>query len=360
MVPVTKPFLPPIEEYESLLKGIWERNWLTNDGPLATGLEQELKKYLGVPDLLYLANGTIALQIAIKALGLKGEIITTPYSFVATTTSIVWESCTPVFVDIDPLTLNIDPAYIEKAITPHTCAILATHLYGNPCDIDAIDSIAKRYGLKVIYDAAHCFGSTYKGRSVFCYGDISITSFHATKIYHTIEGGAVFTEDKDLLQQMARMRNFGLEGGELFAGTGTNGRNSEFHAAMGLVNLKYIDALLAKRKADYLFYQQQLNGLSIQQPAGNAYANSNYAYFPITLTDEAVLCKMIDALGIHAIFPRRYFHPSLNTLLPQFSVYSCPQSTNVSERTVCLPLYNTITHEEISEICRILLEVQKS
>lgn len=357
MVPITKPFLPPIEEYEALLKDIWQRNWLTNDGPLSTALEARLKEHLDVPGILYLANGTIALQTAIKALGLKGEIITTPYSFVATTSSIVWEGCKPVFVDIDPATMNIDPALIEAAITPQTCAILATHLYGNPCDIEAIDNIAKKAGLKVIYDAAHCFGSTYKGRSVFCYGDISITSFHATKVYHTIEGGAVFTEDNALLQQMARMRNFGMQGGELLSCVGTNGKNSEFHAAMGLLNLKYIDGLLEKRKADFFFYRQRLGSACMQQQTFE-WASTNYSYFPVTLPTEALLCKMMDALNTHAIYPRRYFYPSLNNL-SLFGLHHCPHSTSIAARTMCLPIYNSITHEDMELITDVLLEVQK-
>lgn len=359
MVPITKPFLPPIEEYEALLKGIWQRNWLTNDGPLSTNLEAQLKDYLDVPHVLYMANGTIALQTAIKALGLKGEIITTPYSFVATTTSIVWEGCKPVFVDIDPATMNIDPALIEAAITPRTCAILATHIYGNPCNIEAIEDIATQHGLKVIYDAAHCFGSTYKGKSVFCYGDISITSFHATKVYHTIEGGAVFTKDKNLMQQMVRMRNFGLEGGELLSCVGTNGKNSELHAAMGLINLKYIDALLEKRKADYLYYQQQLSGLRVQQQQAYKYAGTNYSYFSLTLPTEELLCKMMDALNRHYIYPRRYFYPSLNTL-PFYGAYSCPNSIDVSARTMCLPIYDSITQEDIQLTAQVLLEAQNS
>ena len=237
MIPVTKPFLPPKEEYEDFLRGIWSRNWLTNNGPLVNELELRLKEYLKVKHLLYLSNGTIALQIAIKALGLKGEIITTPFSYVATTSSIVWENCKPVFVDIDPKTLNIDPEKLETAITKKTTAILATHVYGNPCDIEAIQAIADKHHLKVIYDAAHCFGTKYKGKSVFEYGDVSTTSFHSTKIFHTVEGGAVFTKDPSMLKRMAYMRNFGHDGPEKFNGVGINGKNSEFHAAMGLVNL---------------------------------------------------------------------------------------------------------------------------
>jgi dTDP-4-amino-4,6-dideoxygalactose transaminase len=205
MIPVTKPFLPKAKEYDTYLQSIWERQWLTNNGPLVNEFELKLKNYLNVEHLLFVANGTVALQIAIKALELKGEIITTPFSFVATTSSIVWEGCTPVFTDIDPETFNIDPQKIEDAITTKTSAILATHVYGNPCDIDSIQEIANRHGLKVIYDAAHCFGTLYKGKSVFEYGDISTTSFHATKLVHSIEGGAVFTQNSELLKKMAFM-----------------------------------------------------------------------------------------------------------------------------------------------------------
>ena len=231
MINVTKPFLPEIEEYITYLRGIWDRNWLTNNGPLVNDLELKLKEYLNVKHLLYLGNGTIALQIAIKALGLKGEIITTPFSYVATTSAIVWEGCDPVFADIDKDTFNIDPAKIEQAITDKTTGILATHVFGNPCDIDAIQKIAVKHNLKVIYDAAHCFGTHYKGKSVYNYGDVSTASFHATKLFHTIEGGAVITNNAELLKKMAYMRNFGHETAETFAGVGINGKNSEFHAA---------------------------------------------------------------------------------------------------------------------------------
>jgi dTDP-4-amino-4,6-dideoxygalactose transaminase len=238
MIPVTKPFLPPIDEYKEYIDGIYQRQWLTNNGPLVNELELKLKEHLNVSHLLYLGNGTIAIQIAIKALELKGEIITTPFSYVATTSSIAWENCKPVFVDIDKDTLNIDPSKIEAAINANTSAILATHVYGNPCDIDAIQRIANKHNLKVIYDAAHCFGTKYKGKSVFEYGDVSTTSFHATKLFHTTEGGAVITTNPELLKKMSYLRNFGHDGPEKFECVGINGKNSEFHAAMGLVNLK--------------------------------------------------------------------------------------------------------------------------
>ena len=278
MIPVTKPFLPPKEEVFQLLEDVWQRQWLTNNGPLVNELELKLKEYLGLPHMLFLSNGTIALQIAIKALGLKGEIITTPFSYVATTSSIIWEGCTPVFVDIDEHTLNINPELIEAAITPATSAILATHVFGNPCDIDRIQEIADKHQLKVIYDAAHCFGTTYKGSSVFAYGDISTASFHATKLFHTVEGGAVFCQDPDLLKKMSFLRNFGHHGPDNFAETGINGKNSEFHAAMGLVNLKYIHAILKHRKTLVQHYNSWLSREGIGRPSIQNGAQYNYAY----------------------------------------------------------------------------------
>ena len=238
MINVTKPFLPPIEEYKAYIDQIWERNWLTNNGPLVNELELRLKELLNIDHFLFTGNGTIALQIAIKALELHGDIITTPFSYVATTSSVVWEGCNPVFVDIDANTLNIDAAKIDSAITDNTTAIMATHTYGNPCDIDAIQAIAGRHNLKVIYDAAHCFGTKYKGKSVYLYGDISTASFHATKVFHTIEGGALITKDSSLLRKMAYMRNFGHNGPLDFADVGINGKKFRVSCCHGFGKLK--------------------------------------------------------------------------------------------------------------------------
>src|SRR5690554_5175693 len=248
MIPVTKPFLPPQEEYQAYLNEIWSSGWLTNMGPLSVELEQKLTAHLRVPQLLYVTNGTVALQMAIKALDLKGEIITTPFSFVATTSSIVWEGCTPVFVDIDSESLNIDAGKIEAAITEKTTAILATHVYGNPCDVLAIEAIAKKHNLKVIYDAAHAFGVEVYGKSIFEYGDISTCSLHATKLYHSGEGGFIVATDAELLKKLAHIRNFGISSFDSFSELGLNGKNSEMHAALGLVNLNYIAAIHNKRK----------------------------------------------------------------------------------------------------------------
>lgn len=358
MIQVTKPFLPPIDEYFNFVKGIYKRNWLTNNGPLVNELELKLKEYLQLPHLLYLNNGTIALQIAIKALDLEGEIITTPFSYVATTSSIVWEGCQPVFVDIDQDTLNIDPAKIEAAITNKTSAILATHVYGNPCDIDAIGEIAKKYGLKVIYDAAHCFATKYKGKSVFVYGDISTASFHATKVFHTVEGGAVITEDPELLKKMSYMRNFGHNGPEDFLGVGINGKNSEFHAAMGVANLKYADLILKKRKSDSELYNARLTFFKYRTISLTKNSEFNYAYYPVILESEKEVLKCIEELNANRIFPRRYFYPSLSSLF-YLEKQNTPISDDLSKRVICLPLFYDIDEAEIDLICRILIRAQK-
>jgi dTDP-4-amino-4,6-dideoxygalactose transaminase len=359
MIPVTKPFLPPQEEYNKYISEIWQRQWLTNNGPLVNELELKLKEYLGVEHLLYLSNGTIALQLAIKALGLTGEIITTPFSYVATTSSIVWEGCTPVFVDIDSNSLNIDSNKIEEAISSKTSAILATHVYGNPCDMEAIEAIAQRHNLKVIYDAAHCFGTLYKGRSIFEYGDISTTSFHATKLFHTVEGGAVFTKNPELLKTMAYMRNFGHNGPEDFFGIGINGKNSEFHAAMGLVNLKYIDQIRDKRKELSAYYDKKLEGLSKTTPVLLKESQFNFAYYPIVLPSEEILEKMVKVLNDNLVYPRRYFYPSLHHL-NYVESQDLPVSESVSKRVLCLPLYQTLSFEEIDFIARLMLRVQNN
>jgi dTDP-4-amino-4,6-dideoxygalactose transaminase len=304
-----------------------------------------------------LGNGTIALQIALKALDIKGEVITTPFSYVATTSSIVWEGCTPLFVDIDENTLNIDPNKIEKSITPKTTAILATHCFGNACDIEAIDTIAKKHDLKVIYDAAHCFGTMYKGKSIFSFGDVSTSSFHATKLYHTIEGGAVFTSSSEILKIMAYMRNFGHDGPESFHGIGINGKNSEFHAAMGLVNLNYIESILKKREEQCDRYDTKLKNLVKIRPKIQKDCTFNYAYYPIILESETILLKIKEALQRKEIFTRRYFYPSLSHL-PYVGKSSTPISDDISKKILCLPLYDSLSEEEQDMICRIILRTQ--
>ncbi len=357
MIPVTKPFLPPQSEYQSWLDGIWERNWQTNNGPLVHKLEQSLKEYLGMEHLLYTGNGTIAIQIAIKALELKGEIITTPFSYVATTSSIVWEGCKPVFVDIEPTTCNIDPQKIEAAITPHTSAILATHVYGIPCDVEVIARIAKKHNLKVIYDGAHAFGVKVNGRSIFSYGDVSTTSFHATKVFHTIEGGAVFTTDAELHKKMAFLRNFGHDGPERFNGIGVNGKNSEFHAAMGLTNFPHLPAILQRRREQSEYYKSLLSSLPITYPATSQIEAYNYCYFPIIFPSEKLLLQCKSALEDQNIGCRRYFYPGLNTL--DYTGGACPVSDEISTRVLCLPLYHSLTREEQERVVEVLLVIAR-
>ena len=360
MIPVTQPFLPPKEEYEKYLDGIWTRKWLTNMGPLASQLEMELKDHLKVSHLLFVTNGTVALQMAIKALDLKGEIITTPFSFVATTSSVVWEGCNPVFVDIDKHSLNIDATKIEAAITEKTSAILATHVYGNPCDVDAIEKIAKKHNLKVIYDAAHAFGVEVNGKSIFEYGDISTCSLHATKLYHSIEGGLLVSTDAELLKKLAYIRNFGFDGPENFAELGLNGKNSEFHAAMGLANLKYIEAIKEKRETLAKQYDEKLLTLKARRPIWHSQSENNNSYYPIVFESEELLLKSITHLQSHGVFSRRYFYPSLASALPYIEAKNLEIADDIAKRVLCLPLFYDLTSEEVNLICRLLLRVQNN
>lgn len=359
MIHITKPFLPPVEEYEKYVKGIWQRNWLTNNGPLVNLLELELKDYFGLKHMLFVGNGTIALQLAIKALELTGEVITTSFSYVATIDSLVWSGLKPVFVDIEPDSLNIDPNKIEDAITPETSAILATHVYGNPCDIDRIQKIAAKHNLKLVYDGAHCFGTKYRDKSVFAFGDACIVSFHATKLFHTIEGGAVFAQDPEVLRRMALMRNFGHTGSNTFEGVGINGKNSEFHAAMGLANLRYAEEILRVRKEQWLYYQELLADFNAKPLKINKHAEFNYAYYPLILSGEDELLEYEKILHVNYIYPRRYFYPSLNQL--DFTGnQSAPVSEDYSKRILCLPLFHEMSPETQQMITRFLLRIQNN
>ena len=360
MIQVTKPFLPPVEDYKKYIDKIWQRQWLTNMGPLSSELEMQLKEFLNLDHLIFVTNGTVALQLAIRALDLKGEIITTPFSFVATTSSIVWEGCTPVFVDIDKNSLNIDADKIEAAITENTSAILATHVYGNPCEIDKIEEIAKKHNLKIIYDAAHAFAVQYKGKSVFEYGDISICSLHATKLYHSTEGGLIITKDPSLLKKAAIMRNFGISDFNKFAELGINGKNSEFHAAMGLVNLKYVDDIIAKRRELSLQYNIGLKNVKGYFPTWNTNSDPNFAYYPIVLQTEQLLLNVMEELGKNQIFTRRYFYPSLASALPYLEPKDLPITDDISKRVLCLPLYYDLTIEEVNLITRLILRTQNN
>jgi dTDP-4-amino-4,6-dideoxygalactose transaminase len=351
---VTKSFLPPFEEYQEAIKGIWENTWLTNNGPLVRKLESQLKEYLGVENLLYVGNGTIALQIAVKAMELKGEIITTPFSYCATTTAILWENLKPVFVDIEPDTFNINADLIEAAITEKTSAILATHVYGRPCDVEKIEQIAKKYHLKVIYDGAHCFGASYKGKSVLSFGDITTCSFHATKVFHTIEGGSVICNDKQLYEKLELYRSFGHRGDDYFS-LGINAKNSEFHAAMGLCNLPKVADIIEKRKIISEKYDALLNWEKLKRPSQDIDGFSyNYAYYPVILASEDKLHQITDALKEEDITPRRYFYPSLNQL-PYLDFYNpCPVSESYSSRALSLPLYYDLALNDVEKISAII------
>lgn len=351
---VTKPFLPSRQAYQTLVDQIWSRNWLTNNGPLLNRLEIELRQFLGLDKLLVVTNGTLALQLAIKALGLQGEVITTPFSYVATTSSIVWEGCRPVMVDIEPDTLNIDPARIEAAITPATTAILATHVFGNPCETDAIGAIAARHGLKVIYDAAHAFGVRLHGRSIFAEGDVSTASFHATKLFHTIEGGAVVARTGEIDHRLSLLRNFGHTSAVSFDGPGINAKASEFHAAMGLCNLPHVTNLIAARKTVAGWYAARLEGSGLVRQRIRPQTEYNYAYMPVIFQDEAELLRVLELLANARIFPRRYFYPALSTLDYVEPRHPVPVAEDISRRILCLPLYHDLSEDEVVMICRLI------
>ena len=361
-IQVTEPFLPPFEEYVEYLKGIWGRNWLTNQGPLVQEFEQKLQAHhqLSMP-VHCVANGSLGLQIALKALGVKGEVITTPFSYVATTACPLWEGCTVKFADIEPDTLTIDPKAVEAAITPKTEAILATHVFGNPCDVEALEMIAKRHDLALIFDAAHAFGVTYKGKSILEYGDASMVSLHATKLMHAVEGGFIVAKDPAVAEKMEWMRRFGHAGAETFHGVGTNAKMSEFHAAMGLCNLNHIDAILEKRKAicgayDQAFFSSQHSGVRALFYRDGA--SRNYAYSPVMFESEGNLLDAVARLESGGIYPRRYFYPALDQvpeLLPE--ALKCPITSSVSKTILCLPLSVSMDNKVTEEVCDIIKEI---
>jgi dTDP-4-amino-4,6-dideoxygalactose transaminase len=350
---VTKSFLPPIKEYQSYLKNIWQSDILTNQGPLLNQFETAIKGYLDVNNFHMVSNGTIALQIALRSFGFKkGEIITTPFTYVATTSSILWEGFEPVFVDIEPDTFCIDAGKIEQAITSKTRAIMPVHVFGFPCDIAKIEEIAKQHGLKVIYDAAHAFGSTYRGKSLLDFGDITVCSFHATKPFHTIEGGGLIVKDKELSDKIELIKHFGHTGDQYFI-LGINAKASEFQAAMGLCNLKYIDRIIQARKKVSEKYDALFNKRFPRQtqPPDFSY---NYAYYPLLLKSKNELLTKMSLLNQNEIFPRRYFSPSLNKLPYIENANSCPISEDIASRILCLPLYGDLEASSIEQICKLI------
>ena len=356
MINVTKTFLPPKYEYQDILDRAWETGWLTNRGVLVNELENKLKSYLNVPNIICTTNGTLPLQIAIKALKLTGEIITTPFSYVATTSSIVWEGCKPVFVDIHPEYLTIDETKIEAAITTKTSAILATHVFGNPCNVEIIEKIAEKHQLQVIYDAAHAFGVTYKNESIFNFGHVSTCSFHATKVFHTAEGGAMFTNNSNLYNRLFYHHNFGHKSLESFEGIGINAKMSELQAAMGLAVLPYFNRIMKERKAVVEAYNTAFQNTHLQLLKLRPHTTWNYSYYPVIFKDEGQLLKVKTHLESRGVFPRRYFYPSLESL-PYIRTNSSPIAADISKRVLCLPLYAGLKTSQVKEI---IFNVKKS
>lgn len=351
---VTKSFTPPVDEYVNYVKEIFARGVLTNQGSCVIELEDKLRSFLGVENIHYVTNGTIALQLALAALNIsEGEIITTPFSYVATTSSILWERCKPVFVDIEPNNFTIDTNKIEALITKNTKAIMAVHVFGYACDIDAISSLANKYNLKVIYDSAHAFGSVYKGRALASYGDISTLSFHATKLFHTVEGGACIVKDKAVSEKLELQKRFGHNKDEHIA-LGINGKQSELHAAMGLANFSYISQIIERRKFLSDLYDELLTD-HIQRPKKQNNLQYNYAYYPVVFKSESELLNVFSILGENDIYPRRYFYPTLNKL-PYVTGEPCPVSEDISLRIACLPLYPDLTDEEVKKISDLIIK----
>ena len=364
---VTQPDLPPLEEFIPYLEQIWESKWLTNNGPFHQQLEKALCAFLGVDHLALFTNGTIALVTALQALRITGEVITTPYSFVATAHSLLWNSIKPVFVDIDPATCNLDPNRIEAAITPQTTAILPVHCYGNPCDVERIQKIADTYGLKVIYDAAHAFGVQYKGASLLKHGDLSVLSFHATKAFTTFEGGAIVCPDAKTKQRIDYLKNFGFADEVTIVAPGINGKMNEFQAALGLLQLKHIDQAIARRKEIHLRYRHSLDevqGISLLPEPDDTIGN--HSYFPIfveegyPLTRDALYEKMKHA----GVYGRRYFYPLISDM-PMYRGLSSATSSNLRNATqaadmvICLPIYPDLTNVELDAIAALITGIAR-
>lgn len=357
---VTQPVLPELSEFIPYLEQIWNNKILTNGGPLHQQLEKALCDYLGVDHISLFNNGTIALVTALQALDLKeGEVITTPYTFVATAHSIIWNKLTPVFVDIDSNTSNIDPEKVEQAITEKTVAIMPVHCYGIPCDVDRLQTIADKYQLKLIYDAAHAFGVKYQGQSLLNYGDVSVISFHATKVFNTFEGGAIICHSADMKQRIDRLKNFGIVSETVIEDVALNGKLSEVHAALGLLQLKSIDeTLLARKKIDQLYREclADVEGISCIERAMTDM--DNYAYFPIIITQPYPLSRdeLFEKFKANNIFARKYFYP----IMTQFEVYQdysseTPLAQQMSENVLCLPMYPNLSVNE----CNLIVDVIK-
>jgi len=361
---VTQPNLPPIEEFLPYLQKIWDSKVVTNSGPFHQQLEQELCNYLGVKHISLFTNGTIALLTALKSLRISGEVITTPFSFVATSHSLMWNGLKPVFVDIDVNTLNINPARIEAAITPQTTAIMPVHVYGTPCDVDAIQKVADTYNLRVLYDAAHAFGVRYQGSSVLNYGDLSVLSFHATKVFNTFEGGAIVCHDAKTKSRIDQLKNFGFVDEVTVNSLGINGKMSEFNAALGVLQLQYIEKSISRRKEIDNLYRElikDINGVSCLSDMREV--DSNYSYFPILIHSQFPLTRdsLYEKLKNSDIYARRYFYP----LITNFPMYSglisahpdnLPIAVDIASKILCLPIYPALTNNDVYRIVSIILE----
>jgi len=362
-ITVTQPCLPPLEEFFPYLQQIWENKWLTNNGPLHQQLEQELADYLGVKYISLFSNGTLALISALQALNIQGEVITTPFSFVATTHSLWWNKITPVFVDIDPEYLNLDPARIEEAITPLTSAIMPVHVYGNPCKMDEIQRIADKHGLKVIYDAAHAFGVKKAGESILNCGDLSVLSFHATKVFSTIEGGAIICHTPEMKHHIDNLKNFGFRGETVVEEPGINAKLNEVQAAYGLLQLKYIDGFIVKRKKITELYQNLLKNVEGIRFLNDIDSVTHvYSYFPILIEESTYGVSrddLYEKLKENNIFTRRYFYPLISNFepyreLPSTNPENLPVATAASFQILCLPIYVELSIEDVQNIVKII------
>ena len=354
MINVTKTYLPNKDKYKKYIDEIYANGWVTNNGPMLKLLEKRLAEYLGVKNIVLVSNGTVALEIAYRTLGIKGDVITTPFSFVATTSSLVTNGLNPLFLDIDSQTLNMDPRNIEKLITKNTSAIVPVHVFSNACEVEKIGDIAKKNNLKLVYDASHAFGVRYKGDSILKYGDISTLSFHATKTFHSIEGGALIINDDSLVEKARYLINFGIKNAEEIPELGTNAKMNEFEAAMGLCVLDDMQDLHEKRRIVYEFYKRELEGV-VKFQEQNKDSTQNYSYFPIILESEEQLKKVVKALNLKDIFPRRYFYPSLDTLTYINPNQFCKISRDISKKILCLPIYPDLHVKQQKKIIEILI-----
>lgn len=356
IINVTKTFMPPIEEYQIYLNQIFLSDKITNQGAMLLELQEKLKNIFEVEYVHYLQNGTVPLQFALETISedkSKTEVITTPFSYVATISSILWQKYKPVFVDIDENTFNIDVNKVEEKINKRTRAIMPVHVFGNACDVDKLDEIASKHSVPVIYDAAHAFGVEYKGKSLISFGDISTCSFHATKLFHTVEGGSFSTNNSEFSEKVELMKRFGHHGDEHFM-LGINGKNSEFHAAMGLCNLKYYEDEIQKRKVISNIYLRELSSQYKTISINPSVTKYNYSYFPIVFESQDILIKKVEKLNIEGVFPRRYFYPSLNNLTYLEEIIELKNSERIADTIICLPLYGTLQNENVEKIISIL------